>query len=116
MFLPSHFPQGFVNYIWGLECYTFTLYVSIVDRVKLLEREVTKKDKALASIKALLSALKGSLSTAQGDLENLRFENNLLAKKMDEVSDTSLASVSDSFENTLLQVEHFNSLLHILRD
>lgn len=40
-------------------------------------------------------ATKSSLSTAQGDLENLRLENIYLAKKLDKVTNADLASIFD---------------------
>lgn len=90
----------------------FTLPISLVDDVKLLDREVENEDKTLAS----LSAIKASMSISQGDLRNLHLENVSLAKKLDELTNVVLAYISNSFENTLLQVEHFFSPLRILRE
>lgn len=70
-------------------------------------REVAKNDKFFSSVQASFSSIKASLSIAQGDIVNLRLENVFLAQKLDKETSVDLVDVSDSLENTLLQVEHF---------
>lgn len=94
----------------------FNLLESLVNQVKLLAREVTNKDKVLVSAQASISSTKASLSAVLGDLENLRLENLSLAQKLDEVSNVGLNAFYESFENALLQIEHFYSPLHISRE
>lgn len=59
---------------------------------------------------------KGIFLTTQEDLKNLRFENIPLAQQLDKETDVDLASISNSFENVLLQVDKFYSHLCILRE
>lgn len=87
----------------------FNLLSSSVDQVKLLVREMEKKDRAFAPAWS-------SLSVVHADLENLHLENVSLSQKLDEASNTGLLALSESFENALLQVEHFYPLMHILRE
>lgn len=94
----------------------FRLFGSLVDQVKLLAREVVKKDKFVPLVQASLSATKTSLSTSQDDLENQRIKNISLAQELDKATDTDLAYISNSFENALFQVEHFYLPLCIFRE
>lgn len=94
-------------------CHIFNaLYLpdSLVDQVKLLAREIEKKDKALAPTWLTLSSMKASLSAVQEDIENVCHENVSLAQKIDDSPTSGLKVVTVSFENSLLQVENFYSL------
>lgn len=63
-----------------------------------------------------ISTTKAFLSISQEDIKNLCLKSVSLARKLDEASDVGLVAVSESFENALLQVEHFYSHLHISRE
>lgn len=95
---------------------SFNLFDLLVDQLKLLVKETIKKDKVLACARASLSDTKACLSVVHGDLENLLLENASLAHKLNEASIVGLTAVSESFENDLLQLEHFYSPLCNLRE
>lgn len=57
----------------------FNLLSLLLDQVKLLEREITRKDKAMAFAWVTLSGAKVFLSSFQEDIENLNIENASLA-------------------------------------
>lgn len=76
----------------------FNFHGYFFDHVKLLVREVEKKDNNLASAQTSLSSTKESLSNAQGYLENLRLEYISLAQQLDIVTGVDLVLIFDSFE------------------
>lgn len=59
---------------------------------------------------------KVSLLAVQRDLEALRLKNSSLTQRLVERSVASLRVISQSFENSLQQVEHFHHPLQILRE
>lgn len=78
------------------------------DQMRLLVREIEKKDKTMVYARS-------SLPIAH-DLENLHLENVSLVQKSNEASNACLTVFYESFDNALLQVEHFYSQLKISRE
>lgn len=74
------------------------------------------KDMTLASTRATLSSTQTSFFVVQIDSKTLHLENALLAHRLTECPSAGVSSISDSFKNTLKQVEHFHILLHFFRD
>lgn len=54
----------------------------------------------------MVSKVKAYFKEAQDSLQNLHLKNLTLTKEFDKVVDDGIASMYDSFENALQQVEH----------
>lgn len=75
---------------------SFNLSGSLFNQVKLLAREIEKKDKDITSARVILFATKAHLSVVQEDLENFPVENIYLSQKLNKLSITGLATVYES--------------------
>lgn len=74
----------------------------------LLVTGATRKDKSLASSRAILTSIQESISEVQRVLKSLRLKKASLTHCLTEWSIASLGVVLESFENALQQMEHFH--------
>lgn len=109
----------------------------LVDKVKFLVGELSKKNGIVISIQTSLSAskftlarensvqdpshnkaaeIKASLKEAQEILHNIHLKNLTLTKEFDKVVDKGLSFAYDSFGNVLQQEEHLFPPLRVSRE
>lgn len=87
-----------------------------VDHVTNLVRTMVRKIQALVFVWGNMPYTQVPLLMAHNDLKFLRLENASLTKWKDDYTSVSLGVILQSFENALLQVEHFHHPLTISRD